>query len=113
MQTLRFWTGLLAPLWVFWVVVSCNECHAASADTENALKAIRETADAICNIIPTTEQRQSLQLDGDVKAQLGGLIRKLTDLGISGKGKDRYEEFGRNITERTSRASERQRSVQA
>jgi hypothetical protein len=59
-----------------------------------ALDLITKTADNICSIVTQAGSSQSLKVQGDVKAQLSGLIRQLADLGISGAADfttDQYE----------------------
>jgi hypothetical protein len=52
-----------------------------------ALKAITESASSICNTVKTEGSSQSVEVSGDVKAELSGIAKKLADLGISGAGK--------------------------
>jgi hypothetical protein len=66
---------------------------AARADIGSDLHLITETANSICNVIPTTGERESVQVDGNVKAELSGLLKKLTDAGLSGSGKFTSEEY--------------------
>jgi hypothetical protein len=55
---------------------------------------IRDTAASICNTIKEAKgQRSDVQLEGDVKAQLGGLVGKFVDVAGSGKGSLSREEF--------------------
>ena len=46
---------------------------------------ITETADRICGKAAAAGESQSAKIQGDVKAELGFLAKKLTDLGIQGK----------------------------
>ncbi|MGD0105784.1 MAG: hypothetical protein ABSC06_17355 [Rhodopila sp.] len=57
------------------------------------LASIAGFADKICNVIPTTGERQSAEANGNVKAELNGLLKKLGDLGISGTGGYSAEEY--------------------
>jgi hypothetical protein len=65
--------------------------HAQSDDILDlqirALKAITDSAASICNVIKTEGSSESVELSGNVKAELAGVAKKLTDLGISGAGK--------------------------
>jgi hypothetical protein len=65
----------------------------AKADTFDALKAITETAEKICNTVPTVGEHQSAEVEGDIKAELGGLLRKLSNTGIGGTGKYTNDEY--------------------
>jgi hypothetical protein len=52
-----------------------------------ALRAITESAASICNVVKTEGSSQSVEVSGDVKAELAGVVKKLADLGISGAGR--------------------------
>jgi hypothetical protein len=54
--------------------------------TQQALKAITDTADRICGTVSPSGQSNSFKVTGDVKAELSGLVKKLADLGIIGSG---------------------------
>jgi hypothetical protein len=59
-----------------------------------ALALITDAADRLCSIVKQAGSSQSLKVQGDVKAQLNGLIRQLVDAGISGAADfnaDQYE----------------------
>lgn len=58
------------------------------------IRMIRDTAASICNTIKEAKgQKSDVQLEGDVKAQLGGLVGKLVDIGGAAKGSLSREEF--------------------
>ena len=58
------------------------------------IQIIRDTAASICNTVKEAKgQKSDVQIEGDVKAQLGGLVGKLVDAGASGKGSLSREEF--------------------
>ena len=58
------------------------------------IQIIRETAASICNTIKEAKgQKSDAQIEGDVKAQLGGLVGKLVDTGLAGKGSLSREQF--------------------
>ena len=58
------------------------------------IQMIRDTAASICNTIKEAKgQKSDVQIEGDVKAQLGGLVGKVVDLGGAGKGSLSREEF--------------------
>jgi hypothetical protein len=55
---------------------------------------IRRTANDVCNTVREARGHQnSSQLEGEVQAKLSGLPGRLVDLGGSGKGSVRQEEF--------------------
>jgi hypothetical protein len=69
---------------------------AASAQQLNALELqlIRDTAMSICNTVKEAKgQKTDLQLEGEVKAQLRGLLGKVLDVGGASKGSLTREEF--------------------
>lgn len=72
-----------------------GSAYAESLEVQTkALALITQTADGICSIVSQAGSSQSLNVKGDVKAQLNGLIRQLADLGISGAADftaDQYE----------------------
>jgi hypothetical protein len=58
------------------------------------IQIIRDTAASICNTVKEAKgQKSDVQIQGDVKAQLGGLAGRLIDAGVSGKGSLNREEF--------------------
>lgn len=59
-----------------------------------ALDLITKTADSVCSIVTQHGSSESVNVKGEVKAQLDGLIKKLADLGINGAAdwkSDQYE----------------------
>ena len=54
---------------------------------KEALKEIRETAVVICNQVSDTTKTEKIELSGEAKAKLNGLISKVVDLGVEGAGK--------------------------
>jgi hypothetical protein len=66
------------------IVGRLSSSHADT--TTDALIAIRSTADGICGVVAAAGESQSVQVSGDVKAQLTGLAKRLADLGVSGAG---------------------------
>jgi hypothetical protein len=48
------------------------------------LSAITDTADKICGIVATSGSLTNVKVQGDVRAELNGLAKRLADLGISG-----------------------------
>ncbi len=65
------------------------------ADTNaEVLKEITDTADKICGYVAQAGSISSVEVKGDVKAELTGLFKRLADLGVSGVGsidETRYE----------------------
>jgi hypothetical protein len=80
-------TGLAAML----VAITA---HAADPLTQaQALDLITTTADKICNVVSTRGESQSSEAKGDIKVQLTGLASKLVDVGVSGAGAFKSEEY--------------------
>lgn len=58
------------------------------------IQLIKDTAASICNTVGEAKgQKSNLQIEGDVKAQLSGLVGKVVDVGGSAKGSLTREEF--------------------
>jgi hypothetical protein len=86
---------------------------ATSAQQLNAqqIQIIKDTAASICNTVKEAKgQKSETQLQGDVKAQLNGLIGKVVDIGGSGKGSLDREEFEGLSRDATATALEGDRS---
>lgn len=69
------------------VVVSLLSMFLSSAKADknsDALKVIADTADRICGTVVAEGNSQSVEVKGNVKGQLNGLVKKLAELGISG-----------------------------
>jgi hypothetical protein len=69
---------------------------AASAQQLNPqqVQLIKDTAASICNTVKEAKgEKSDLQMQGEIKAQLNGLIGKVVDLGGSGRGSFTREEF--------------------
>ena len=59
------------------------QAYAQSLEVQTkALAQITDAADKICSIVSHAGNSQSLQVKGEVKAQLSGLMKRLADLGI-------------------------------
>lgn len=71
----------------------CVGLSPAHADMTSALAAITETADRICNNVPTSGEHQRAQVQGDIKAEVNGLLKKLAELGIAGTGEYTSDEY--------------------
>lgn len=79
----------------------------AAADELNQqqLQIIDQTAVAICNTVTQAHgQKTDAQIKGDIRAKLGGLASKLTDVGVSGKGSINQSEFEGLTQEATAEA---------
>src|SRR5260370_11506669 len=77
-------------------VLACGVSVSASAQQLNPqqIQIIQDTAAAICNTVKEAKgQKSDLQIQGEVKANLGGLVGKVFDVGGSGKGSLTREEF--------------------
>lgn len=60
---------------------------------QKALDAIARFAAETCNVVSTHGEADSMEVKGDVRAQLSGLAAKLADLGISGSGTIKNERY--------------------
>jgi hypothetical protein len=78
-------------------VISISFGSAADAeplgDQANALKLITDTADRICNVVTAAGSSSSFDVEGQLKAELGGLASRLAGVGISGSGKLNEEQY--------------------
>jgi len=82
---------------------------AASAQQLNPqqIQIIKDTAQSVCNTVRDAKgQKSELQLQGDIKAELGGLAGKIVDAGIAGKGSLSREDFEGLSREATAAALE-------
>ena len=73
---------------VGWLTISPTSALATmTEDTRSrALEAITDTADKICGSVPTSGENRTVEVKGTITTALGGLSKKLIDLGISGAG---------------------------
>jgi hypothetical protein len=70
-----------------------------------ALNAINAFAGQTCgDPLPFDGRSDHLELSGDIKAQLAGVIAKVADLGISGAGKYKNESFKNVMHEQLAQA---------
>jgi hypothetical protein len=88
---MAYWkTGLCAA-------VVCSACiSAASAQELNLqqIQIIKDTAASICDTVKDAKgQKSDLQIETDVKAQLGGFASKFVDVGGSGRGSLTSDQF--------------------
>jgi hypothetical protein len=51
---------------------------------KQALDIISDFADRICTRIPLEQRTQSIELSGEAKAELKGVLRKIANLGVAG-----------------------------
>lgn len=74
------------------LICSFGNANAASSleDQEKALNVIADFADRICSNIRLEGSGSAVELNGEAKAELKGLLKKFANLGIGGTGK--YEE---------------------
>jgi hypothetical protein len=68
-------------------------CAESLEKLTKALDLITDTADKICNIVRPEGSSQQMKVTGEVKAELGGLIKRLDDLGISGASNFETDEY--------------------
>lgn len=69
-----------------------------NADTEldrqkAALDMIADFADRFCKDIPLVGHGDRMELSGEAKAELSGIVKKLADLGLEGAGKYQQSEY--------------------
>lgn len=77
------------PLLLMFVVAvppTHDLAHAEITDLQKALELITNTADKICNVVSTSGEANSKEVQGSVAAHLSGLASKLADVGVSGSG---------------------------
>jgi hypothetical protein len=67
------------------VVVSGLSSHANAADTAKALQEITDTANKLCGDVAQKGHTNRVQIQGDVKTELNGLVKRLADLGVTGR----------------------------
>lgn len=65
-------------------------CSSGVANADTSLDEIANFADRICNNIPLEGSGSAVELNGQAKAELKGLLKKIGNVGIGGTGK--YEE---------------------
>jgi hypothetical protein len=71
------------------------------------VQSIKDMATTICNTVTEARgQKTDTQIQGEIKAQLGGIIGKFADVGGSGKGSMSREEFEGLTREATASAME-------
>ena len=83
-------------LGVYAAVIWSVGISTSSAQQLNAqqIQIIKDTAASICNTVKEAKgQKSDIQIQGDVRAQLGGLVGKVADIGGSSKGAMTREEF--------------------
>jgi hypothetical protein len=87
--------GLTIILLVFSnIILDYISISIAKAQSTSAVYSdIKSMAASICNNIPLEGKSQSLQITGDIKAELSELMRRLADLGIRGEFKQGSEEY--------------------
>jgi hypothetical protein len=69
------------------------DARAASFDA-NEIQIIKDAAASICNSVKELKgDKTKIEIEGDVSAKLSGLVSKLADAGVSGKGSLSKEDF--------------------
>ncbi|XCN73494.1 MAG: hypothetical protein Q3M24_01715 [Candidatus Electrothrix aestuarii] len=66
---------------------SINLANADELPTQDTLSAIGQFADTICTKVPLAGADQSIELSGEVKAELKAFFKKIGDAGVKGQGK--------------------------
>src|SRR5690348_16214556 len=83
--TLCYWTALV------WTMAASETFAQLNAQQ---IQVIKETAASICNTVKEAKGHKSeTQIQGDVKAELGGLVGKVAKVGAAGKGEVAQEDF--------------------
>ncbi len=95
---------VLAVLFIFISVFCFAKVALSQTLNSQQMLIIRETAASICNTVEAKGRKTETQLQGDVKAQLNGLIGKLVDVGASSRGSLSREEFEGLSREATAEA---------
>jgi hypothetical protein len=73
--------------------LSSTEAKAANRAQIEALEAIKKAAAEICNTVTTEGSSQNVELSGQVKSQLEGVVSNVAGLGIEGAGKYNSSQF--------------------
>jgi hypothetical protein len=86
-----------SPLQLLWILSLSSVAVAQTPERvlelqQQALTAILNAADRICQTAPLDESSSKVQLNGTAKAEVNGVLKKLTDLGISGAANYESEE---------------------
>jgi hypothetical protein len=71
------------------IVLACSillllQAAAAAEDTGTILNVIKETAVGICGYVGQSGSKSDVEIKGEIKAQLSGLVKRLADAGIVG-----------------------------
>ena len=91
MHTVKF---LFVPLiLIYFNCFFIEDAHAQIEKQREALKLISDFAGEICNQIPIEGHSNNLELSGEAKTELRGLLKKVANLGVNGKGKYTEEEY--------------------
>ena len=77
-----------------------SQSHADEDRTAAALKMIGDFANQICQTAPVERTETDIELSGDAKAKVGGVISKLADLGLQGSGKYRDQSNSNILVEK-------------
>jgi hypothetical protein len=76
------------------VVLACGIASSPSkADSAQILTQISDTADRLCGNVGESGHSTNTEVKGDVKAELNGLAKRLAELGLTGTGTIRSEEY--------------------
>lgn len=69
-----------------------NPANAQDAN-ERAVALITDTADKLCVNVDQSGSKTSAEINGEVKTELSGLVKKLASIGVSGQGKIDANEY--------------------
>jgi hypothetical protein len=103
-DTMRpFLTGIYSLIFLTSISAPVNADDLAAQ--AQALKVISSFASETCgSAIPLEGDNKHLELSGDVKAELAGIVKKVADLGISGAGKYQSDQFKNVLHEQLAQA---------
>lgn len=96
---------LSVAVMAFIVTVISTERSMSEGFDQQQIKIINDTAVSICTTVSEAKGTKTVtQLQGEVRAEVGGVIGKLADVGATGKGSISNEEFEGLTQEATAEA---------
>lgn len=76
-----------------WLGLGAASGHAQSDSFRQQLDTIANYAERICDDIPIRGSGENVELSGEARAELSGILDRLVDLGLAGGGRYRTEEY--------------------
>jgi len=74
-------------------LLSANALTQSTSASKEALDVIADFADRLCKSVPLNGHTSSVELSGTAKAELAGVIKKISDLGIEGAGRYQSDSY--------------------